>query len=96
MQISERMAILIGKNFEQSDAVAMLDGIRALDERDFDGQDPDRIVGSIVILAMGNVANLPAILRSAAVDWRDLLMGAGLADDDWTLRVEEILNRGNM
>jgi hypothetical protein len=35
----------------------------------------------------GGPARLDAIVGVAARDWRDLLMGAGLADDDWAFRL---------
>jgi hypothetical protein len=35
----------------------------------------------------GGPARLDVIVGVAARDWRDLLMGAGLADDDWAFRL---------
>ena len=52
-------------------------------------------MAAILIFVMRNVTNIAGTIRSVTVDWRDLLIGAGLADDDWPSRVEELLNSGN-
>jgi RHS repeat-associated protein len=90
MQVSNEMTSLIRGKFASSAADEIVAAVVTLEEENFDKQDPDRIVGAIVILAHRNIDKLPAIIRSAAFDWRDLLMGAGLADDDWLLRFGEI------
>jgi hypothetical protein len=95
MQVSEKMQSFIMRAFEQADAEAIISEIGALDEGDFDYQDLDRIAAAILIFVMRNVTNHAEIIRSVTVDWRDLLMGAGLTGDDWPSRVEELLNFGN-
>ncbi len=95
MQISKSMTNFIMRTFGRTDAETVVSEIGALDEQDFDYQDPDRIVAAILIFVMKNVTNIAGTIRSVTVDWRDLLIGAGLADDDWPSRVEELLNSGN-
>jgi len=95
MQISKSMTNFNMRMFGRTDAETVISEIGALDEQDFDYQDPDRIVAAILIFAMRNVTNIARTIRSVTVDWRDLLIGAGLADDDWPSRVEELLNSGN-
>lgn len=95
MQISEAMGSLIRDKFPSSEATAILDAISSLDEQDLDGQDPDRIVGAILILKKRRTASLEAIVRLAETDWRDLLMGAGLADDDWSFHLGDAIASWN-
>lgn len=89
MKISTEMISLIESRFSPTDASSILSAIASLDEQDFEHQDPDRIAGAILVLVKRRISNLAAIIESAKTDWRDLLMGAGLADDDWTFRLEE-------
>lgn len=91
MQISSEMISLIREKFESSDSEAILSAVETLDEQDFDDQDPDRIAGAIAVLAKRNMKNLSGIIQSAETDWRDLLLGAGIADEDWPLQFIEII-----
>jgi hypothetical protein len=42
-----------------------------------------RVQAAIVLAAGGDLARLRQMLDLATVDWRDLLVAAGLADRDW-------------
>lgn len=60
------------------------------------GYDPEmlaseRVQAAIVLLAHGDLARLRQALDLAATDWRDLLVAAGLADDDWPARLNREL-----
>jgi hypothetical protein len=50
-------------------------------------QVPERILAAIAFVA--DRQSLPEALELARTDWRDLLVSAGLGDDDWP----EVLNR---
>ena len=47
-------------------------------------QDPERLQACLVLGAAGRPEAFAEMLELAHVDWRDALMGAGLAGADWT------------
>jgi hypothetical protein len=52
------------------------------------GRDEERIQAAVVICARGQVDRLSDACELAEQDWRDVLTGAGLADEDWRSRLE--------
>ncbi|WP_299051895.1 hypothetical protein [uncultured Nocardioides sp.] len=54
-------------------------------------RDTERTQAAIVLIAQGDQDRLAYALRIAALDWRDLLMDAGLAHTDWPDRLDEAL-----
>lgn len=56
-----------------------------------DNQDPERLQACIVLLARGDHERLRAALALARRDWRDALVGAGLAHADWPERLTAAL-----
>lgn len=50
--------------------------------------DSERIQAGIVLLAGGDLAGLRQALDLARLDWRDVLMAAELAGDDWPQRLD--------
>ncbi len=50
---------------------------------DVAGQSPDRVHASILITSRGDRSRLSDALRLAELDWRDVLLGAGLGEEDW-------------
>jgi hypothetical protein len=91
VQFSPKVTSIIQNYLPPSEAPRILQELASLDESDFDGQDPDRVAGAILILVKRGSAGLPAIIAAAKTDWRDLLMGAGLADDDWEFKLQDII-----
>jgi hypothetical protein len=49
------------------------------------------VQAAIVLLANGDIGRLRQALHLAAADWRDLLVAAGLADEDWPVRLDREL-----
>lgn len=43
----------------------------------------ERVHAAIVLLANGNLSRFRQALDLSRTDWRDVLMAAGLADEDW-------------
>jgi hypothetical protein len=72
--------------------------ITALDRLpDEAGYDPEtfrseRIRAAIVLLADGDLSRFRNAVELAKTDWRDLLVAAGLAHEDWPARLDEALN----
>lgn len=46
-------------------------------------QEAERIQAALVLGAVGDLRRFDELIALARVDWRDLLVGAGLADADW-------------
>jgi len=86
MQISNEMTSLIRGVFPAAEAEPILRSLFSLEEDD--SPEPDQVIGAILILLKRHgPSRLDAIIRLAATDWRDLLMGAGLANDDWAFKL---------
>lgn len=85
MRISNEMTSLIRNVFPAAEAELILSSLSSLEEDD--SPEPDQVIGAILILLKEHgSAQLDAIVRLAARDWRELLMDAGLADDNWAFR----------
>src|SRR5258708_18680958 len=52
-------------------------------------RDLDRVHCAILKIGNGDVARVVAALREAAVDWRDVLVAAGLAHGNWPTVLRE-------
>jgi hypothetical protein len=90
MRISIEMASLIREVFPAVEVEPILGALSSLEEDD--SPDPNQVIGAILILLKNHGhAELDAIVRLAARDWRDLLMGAGLADDDWAFQLRRAI-----
>jgi hypothetical protein len=51
----------------------------------------ERVQAAIVLLADGDIPRLRQALELAMTDWRDVLVAAGLADENWPQRLDEEL-----
>jgi hypothetical protein len=51
----------------------------------------ERVQAAIVKWAGGDLGRLDRQLREARIDWRDVLVTAGLAHEDWRERLDEYL-----
>ena len=63
------------------------DVIAALDAADLSlgMMGPDRVHFAILLLSRGDIQRFREALRQAKLDWRDTLVAAQLAQDDWPL-----------
>ncbi|GAA1661764.1 hypothetical protein GCM10009765_09120 [Fodinicola feengrottensis] len=50
--------------------------------------DSERIQAGVVLCARGDLHRLRDACALAELDWRDVLMGAGLAHEDWPSRLD--------
>lgn len=60
-------------------------------ETDIDPARTERVQAAIVILAAGDLSRLREALDLAKLDWRDVLVSAGLANGDWPTRLDREL-----
>jgi len=87
---SQRLARRIEADFDGASAGTVA---QRLDEvldgwgRPFD----ERAQAAIIFLADGNFERFTAGLEAARTDWRDTLVAAGLADEDWPQRLDRRL-----
>lgn len=51
----------------------------------------ERVQAAIVLLADGDIGRFRQALDLGQTDWRDVLMAAGLADEDWPDRLDREL-----
>ena len=51
----------------------------------------ERVQAAMVRLARGDLGRMDVQLREARIDWRDVLVAAGLAHDDWPERLDAYL-----
>lgn len=56
-----------------------------------DATDSERIQAAIVMWSRGDMSRLRDSLDLAAIDWRDVLVRAGLGDEDWPSRLDSEL-----
>jgi hypothetical protein len=48
----------------------------------------ERVQAAVVLWASGDLAPLRDACHLSGVDWRDVLVRAGLADEDWRTRLD--------
>ncbi|WP_329337650.1 hypothetical protein OG866_23940 [Streptomyces sp. NBC_00663] len=91
--ISARLHARIQRDFPDPGAAKGIEGaLRKLAEELQDSrQDMERLLAAAVLSANGDVNAFRSAVRVARVDWRDLLMDGGLADEDWPGVLDEEL-----
>ena len=53
-----------------------------------DTTDTERVQAAMVVWSGGDMDRLRDAVALAGVDWRDVLMRANLADEDWSARLD--------
>lgn len=91
MEVSGRLTRWIYGEFPKGSSEKVLEGLRDLPEGVIGGQDHERIQASLVIRTGGDWHTFQTWLRLAHSDWRDALVGAGLGDEDWRNRLDDVL-----
>jgi hypothetical protein len=83
--VTERLATRVRRDFPEEGSADDL--IRRLGEL----TDSERSQSAIVLWAAGDLARFNDSVALAGVDWRDVLVRGGLADDDWPTRLDQEL-----
>lgn len=91
MEVSQRLTRWIDSQFPAGSAERVLEELRDLPDGVLGGQDPERIQASLLIKAGGDWYAFQQRLRLAESDWRDSLVGAGLGNEDWRSRLDDVL-----
>src|SRR5438270_7279857 len=82
MQLSPRILEAIDVDFPAAQRAHVID-LLANVEPPLHREPHERLCGAILLLAHGDIDELLEAVALAEVDWRDLLVHAGLAHDDW-------------
>lgn len=84
MTVSKRVERRVKRDFGRGAA----DALSSLAQAKTGNQDVERIHAAIVLIAKGGGQRLWRAVQLSAVDWRDVLVAGGLADDDWPAVLE--------
>jgi hypothetical protein len=85
----DRLISYVYRHFSEPQRVLAL--LRDLPEEVYGGQGRERIQAALVLAAHGTWPGLEDAVALARLDWRDVLVAGGLADDDWPQRLDEAL-----
>jgi len=93
--ISQRVESRVRDDFDGETADLVLSHLAALDLPLVDNEGTrERVHAAIVLLAQGRYAAFTQSAALAETDWRDVLVAARLADQDWQERLDEQLGPG--
>lgn len=95
MSISERIARRVGRDYPASQRDAVIDLLESVElgssASTVTDEGQERVHAAMLIVAAGNVDRLLEASALAEVDWRDVLVDAGLEHDDWRARLADVL-----
>jgi hypothetical protein len=83
-ELTPRLTVRIRQDFP----VRLDEVVEALQRVDIGNQDRERILASVIIAADGDMLRLQQAVVLSQLDWRDLLVGTGLANADWPQRLD--------
>jgi hypothetical protein len=87
------MADRIAHDFRGRRASQVMELLSSLDLGGSSPEGDERICGAILLVADGDVDRLVSAVALAEVDWRDMLVSAGLENADWRKRLDDALAR---
>lgn len=85
MEVTQRVREKIERDFAEdgsADEVARLVATAG---------DSERVQAAIVIAASGRLNDLHDAVALAQLNWRDLLVNVGLANEDWPMKLDSLL-----
>lgn len=90
---SERLVRRIRQDFSANDAFRVIEALRPIPESFPLGgkQDPERLQAAVVLTSDGNYKSFQTAIRLGHIDWRDLLVDAGLEHGDWPTKLDVAL-----
>ncbi|MFD9960010.1 hypothetical protein [Amycolatopsis sp. NPDC058986] len=92
-----RLQRRIRQDFSESDSVQEILRMLADLSRQTgdDVLDTERVHAAIVLVAQGDITRFREALVMSKQDWRDVLVAAGLANEDWRTRLDQELGPVN-
>ncbi|HEY2698974.1 MAG TPA: hypothetical protein VGJ45_26185 [Pseudonocardiaceae bacterium] len=94
MRVSQRLAERLRQISPNDRSASLIALLERFDEEEIDGQDAERVGVAIAVLVKRGtpLADASALAHR---DWRDLLVAAGLAGEDWQERLANYLDLGD-
>lgn len=80
--VSVRLRRRIGRDFPESGSAREIESLVG------EGGDNERVQAAIVLWGRGDRDRIRNAQMLALQDWRDVLVRAGLAGDDWSLKLD--------
>nr|WSY55431.1 hypothetical protein OG999_38470 [Streptomyces sp. NBC_00886] len=95
--ISARLHGRIRRDFPDADVAGGIAGALRVLAAELEGslQSAERLLTAAVVIAARDVERFRSAIRLARTDWRDLLVGGGLAGQDWPRVLDEELAPGS-
>lgn len=62
--------------------------MKVLESASSGNQDRERVVAALILSANGDVRELRQAVELSRLDWRDVLVNGGLADEGWPQRLD--------
>ena len=87
-ELSRRLESRIRRDFRAGDADTVISYLAGLSDESFDYQDRERVMAALVLAANGRLDRFIRAFRLLKVDWRDVLVAGGLANEDWPSRLD--------
>jgi hypothetical protein len=84
--ITNRLARRLRADFAEPDSA-----IQLLEDVESGTQDRERVVAAVVLGACGDLERLHQLVELSRIDWRDILVGVGLGNADWSHVLDERL-----
>ena len=89
--MTERLRARIERDFEPGSVEPVVERLESLGLGPADDPGVERIQAAIVILARGDWYAFEHAANEALIDWRDVLVAAGLEHEDWPARLTDFL-----
>ncbi|MFJ1831358.1 hypothetical protein [Streptomyces sp. NPDC088178] len=95
-EVSDRLRRRVRRDFPDAEVAKGAEGaLRSLVKRlgpdGMAGVGDERLMAAVVLFARGDIGRLRSAVRLAQLDWRDLLVAAELADEDFEQRLDQEL-----
>jgi hypothetical protein len=91
-RVSDRLAAVVRSEFEAGSVEPVLARLTGLNLPFIQtAAQRERVQAAVVLLAAGDYAAFERSAEQAEIDWRDVLVAAGLAHGDWPERLDEQL-----
>ena len=87
--LSARLDARVRRDFPPDRVVSVLNRLEALELPSAENQSLERVQAAIVLAAAGDEGRLEQAFAQAETDWRDILVAADLADENWRERLDD-------
>ncbi len=91
--VSARLERWIRSTYPGISADAVLRELAALEREEaaFGGQNPERVAAALAFIGGGDMTRFREAVELLRIDWRDVLVVAGLGNESWSADLERSL-----